>query len=55
LLPPAKGKLHKAIEKLNKQAPGTLPPLVDGNPQGSLFVDMGDLEWFTYDNVNYLQ
>lgn len=55
MLPPARSRLHKAIEKLNKVAPGILPPDVEGKPQGSLFVEMGQLEWFNYDNVDYLQ
>ena len=54
MLPPARSRLHKAIEKLNKVAPGSLPPGVDSNPQGSLFVELGQLEWFNYDNVDYL-
>jgi hypothetical protein len=32
-----------------------LPPGVEGQSLGSLFVECGDLEWFNYDGVNYLQ
>ncbi len=52
---PPKNKPHKAIEKINKAAPGCIPPGVEGNAQGSMFIEMGELEWFTYDQVNYLQ
>jgi hypothetical protein len=45
----APNRPHKAIEKLNKAAAGSIPPGIEGNPQGSLFVEMGELEWFTYD------
>jgi hypothetical protein len=47
--PGAPNRPHKAIEKLNKAAAGSIPPGIEGNPQGSLFVEMGELEWFTYD------
>ena len=32
-----------------------LPPEVDGSNFGHLFVEMGQMDWFTYDSVNYLQ
>jgi len=32
-----------------------LPPGVEGNSFGSLFVEMGQMEWFTYDGLNYLK
>ena len=47
-------KPNKAIEKLNKASTASLPPNVEGGPFGSLFIEMGQMEWFTYDNVNYL-
>ena len=33
----------------------SLPPGVDGASLGSLFVEMGSVEWLTYDGVNYLE
>lgn len=47
-------KPNKAIEKFNKQSKATIPPGVEGTGYGSLFVEMGQMEWFTYDGVNYL-
>ena len=43
----------KKGEKLNK--PTSLPPGVEGSNFGSLFAEVGPMEWFTYDGINYLE
>jgi hypothetical protein len=45
---------NKDIEKINKHAKASLPPGVEGLAYGSLFVEVGPMDWFTYDGVNYL-
>ena len=54
VLPPGKKKQQKVIEKLNKASLACLPPNVEGGTQGSMFVEIGAIDWFTYDGVNYL-
>lgn len=39
---------------MNKGFQGILPPEVEGVTYGNLFIEMGKMEWFTYDSVNYL-
>jgi hypothetical protein len=47
-------KANKGMEKINKQSKASLPPGVEGIAYGSLFVEVGSMEWFTYDHINYL-
>ena len=51
----ASGKKQNIAEALNKKALAQLPPGVDGNNFGHLFIEIGNLDWFQYDGQNYLE
>jgi len=41
-------------KQLNRAAQYVLPPEVQGNTYGHLFVEIGNLEWLIYNQENYL-
>ena len=51
-----KPQVDRAGNITNIGPPRALPPGVKGNATfGNLFVDMGDLQWLTYDGKNFLE
>ena len=42
-------KPSRSVDTMNKQALSMLPPEVEGPNFGYLFVEIGNLDWLTYD------
>lgn len=40
---------------LNKNINTVLPPNVEGNTYGYLFIELGELHWLIYEGENYLE